>query len=133
VLCIRRARPLKGDEREWLEYLRRAATYLANEPNVTYVANYAEVAFALACHRERYDLAARIYGFVERYRRDNAIPRLPGDATRFEAHAQRLHEQAGPDHVATLAAQGAQLSFADVAAAIDDVASHRTSQTVESR
>jgi diguanylate cyclase (GGDEF)-like protein len=122
-----------GNANECLEYLRRASAYLANEPNVTYVANYAEVAFALACHRERYDLAARIYGFVERYRLENAIPRLPGDAARFETHAQHLHRQAGPDRVAALAAEGAQLSFADVAAAIDDVASPRTSQTVESR
>jgi tetratricopeptide (TPR) repeat protein len=108
-----------GDVDECRNGLRKAGEYLDEDSNVKYVANFCDVAFCLAVDAQRYENAARIHGYIERFRDERDVPRLPADGGAFIARLARLREILDPPQLERLAAEGRDWTFARTCETLD--------------
>lgn len=84
---------LKRDYAEAIDELRLAFTTLRAQQNPEQVANYFETWFILAVDMQRYTSAARIVGFLDRYRTENRVARLPSMMPWFTPRFEKLQKQ----------------------------------------
>jgi tetratricopeptide (TPR) repeat protein len=105
-----------------LESMRLAWEYLQREPNVNHRAWYFEVWFLIAASLERWETAARLYGFARHYRDVNNAQRLQGMLPWLSGPVERLYERLGHERAEELFIEGEALSIEQA----QELATHST-------
>ena len=102
---------LRADYVQAVEALHNAFTKLRRDQRKTDVAHYFEVWFFIAIEVGRYEEAARLLGFLETYRTENNVPRLPSMMPWFAPRLEKLEERLGYDAMMRYRRDGEFLSF----------------------
>jgi diguanylate cyclase (GGDEF)-like protein len=98
--------------------MRLARRYLHDEPASEHHAGFFDVAFHLAYESGAKELAAKLAGYLARYRHDHAQPRAPSDEPMWNARYKKLQASLDDGSFAMLTRAGA---FADSSALQDEV------------
>ncbi|MDP9018895.1 MAG: tetratricopeptide repeat protein [Candidatus Eremiobacteraeota bacterium] len=85
------------------------------------IANYFEIWFFVAIELSRYEDAARLLGFLETYRDENTIPRLPSMMAWFVPRMERLEQRLGYEAMAKFRRAGERLSLEQANAITDSI------------
>jgi len=112
---------LKREYPEAIDALRIAFSTLRTEQNPEQVANYFETWFILAVDMQRYTSAARIVGFLDRYRAENRIARLPSMMPWFTPRYEKLQKRLYQGDFETWRAQGEAMTVEEAEACTHSV------------
>ena len=108
---IAHAAALQRDFPAALENMNRAWSYLQREPNARSRASYFEIWFVIASAMRRYEIAAQLYGFLERYRDEHHARRLSGILPWLSEPVEQLGKRLGSDRAHELALAGQALTL----------------------
>jgi tetratricopeptide (TPR) repeat protein len=100
---------LRRDEAAALESMHRAYAELALDPIPRWIAWYFDVWFIIEAWRGRWETAALILSFVNRYRDERSCPRNQGFLPWFSQPVEELSQHLGADRLHELFAQGEEL------------------------
>lgn len=92
--------------------LRQAYQKLRKHQRFLEIAWYLEIWFFIACELRRSDDAGKLLGFIENYRDEHSIPRLPAMMPWYAPRLERLEQQLGYEAFARLKRQGELLTLA---------------------
>jgi diguanylate cyclase (GGDEF)-like protein len=109
------------ERREWAEAsaaLHQAYEMLQEHVYRDNVAAFFEVGFYFAVDIQRFDLAARLAGYLESYRTRESVPRLPNAKRHFEPRVERVRAALGVTQYEERFTAGAQMRGEDLASSI---------------
>jgi len=101
---------LRRDYSDAIARMREAWEYFAGESSPRYLAWYFDIWFLIAAGMRRWETAARLLGFLNRYRDENNARRLQGILPWFSSPVERLSEQLGAQRAQELILEGQQLT-----------------------
>jgi tetratricopeptide (TPR) repeat protein len=104
-------RLLRRDAAGAIQSMQEAHDELVLDPNPRWTAWYFDVWFMIAAKLERWELAARLLGFVDRLRDEKNLPRLPGVLPWFSSPIERLNKALSGDRLHELRLEGESLTF----------------------
>ena len=90
--------------------LREAYEALSQQSNPRWYAHYFDAWLMLAVSLRRWETAAILAGFIDRYRHENAVPRLAGLAPWYRLSVGQIERHLEADALFLLRMQGAKLS-----------------------
>jgi tetratricopeptide (TPR) repeat protein len=102
---------LRRDDEKARDFLQRAYDELCIAKNPRWFTIYFDVWFMFATRLERWETAAQIQGFLEKYRDENRVPRLLGLFPWYAPSVERLHEHLPNARYDELNERGAELSL----------------------
>jgi tetratricopeptide (TPR) repeat protein len=102
---------LRAEYSQSVQTLHRAYAKLRRDQRWLDVANYFEVWFFIAIELGRFSEAARLLGFLEWYRDERNVPRLPSMMPWFAPRLEKLEARLGYDEMMRLRRDGELLSF----------------------
>jgi tetratricopeptide (TPR) repeat protein len=102
---------LRRDDEKAFDFLRKAYEELHLGDNAKWFALYFDVWFMLATRLERWEIAALIQGFLDKYRDEHRVPRLLGLFPWYAPSVERLHEHLPDARYDELNERGAELSL----------------------
>lgn len=91
--------------------LRKAYELLRRQQRFVEIAHYFEIWFFLAFETGRYEEAAKLLGFLETYRDEHTVPRLPTMMPWFAPRLERLEQRLGYEKMAAMRRQGELLTL----------------------
>ena len=97
---------LRRDFAAAFEAMQSAWVWMAPEPVPLHRAWYFQVWFLIAATLQQWETAARIYGFVARYRDEHNTPRLQSMLPVLSEFVERLYKVLGYDRAMALEAEG---------------------------
>ncbi|GAC1356820.1 MAG: hypothetical protein NVSMB31_17360 [Vulcanimicrobiaceae bacterium] len=112
-------RALRAEFRLAIAALHQAHEELKPQKRSPEVATYFEIWFFVAVELSRYEDAARLLGFLETFRDEHKIPRLPSMMAWFVPRMERLEQRLGYEAMARFRRAGERLTL-DQADAITD-------------
>ena len=101
--------------------LRAAYEKLREHQNVGHLSAYFETWFLVACDVGEWEAAARLGGFLERYRESNHVPRLPSALPWYEPALEQLGRHFPAPDLARRWHEGAALALAEANALTEQV------------
>jgi len=104
-----------------IESMHASYPELLKDPIPRWFAWYFDVWFIIAAALDRWELAARLLGFVNRYRDDHSTPRLQGTLPWLSRPIERLSEHIAEDRLSELFIEGESLSLEQARALVADV------------
>jgi tetratricopeptide (TPR) repeat protein len=122
VQCVNRAHihTLRRDYAAALECLQQAFDYIGREPNPRRIAWYIDMCFVFAAALAQWEIAARLLGFVNRYRDEENVSRLELTPW-FTGHIERVSNHLGEDRLQELQLEGEALILDEVPAIVDGI------------
>lgn len=111
LINIAHYRALRRDYDAAIASLRKAYDNLRKQQRFVEVAHYLEIWFFVAFETARYEEAAKLLGFLETYRDEHTVPRLPTMMPWFAPRLERLEQRLGYDKFAALRRQGELLTL----------------------
>lgn len=102
---------LRTEYSQAVETLHRAYAKLRRDQRWLDIANYFEVWFFIAIELGRFADAARLLGFLEWYRDERNVPRLPSMMPWFAPRLEKLESRLGYEEMMRLRREGELLSF----------------------
>lgn len=117
LINIAHYRLLRREYADAIDALRDAFETLRTEENPEQIANYFETWFILAVEMQRYTSAARLFGFLERYRIENKVPRMPSAMPWFTPRYEKLQKRIFPGDFDVWRAEGEAMTLDDAEAA----------------
>ena len=106
---------------EAITELRGAYELLRDDPHPWYLASYLDTCFVLTCELNRDESAGKILGFVEKYRLDHRVPRLPFRMPLYAPQYEKLLTRAGEQRVWEWRAIGEHLSLSEIEDLMEEV------------
>ena len=110
---------LRCDYGAAISSLRTAYAKLRRQRRFVEIAHYLEIWFFIAFETGRYEDAAQLLGFLEEYRDEHTVPRLPTMMPWFAPRLESLEQRLGYEKLASLRRQGERLTLAQVNAITD--------------
>ncbi|GAC1388836.1 MAG: hypothetical protein NVSMB31_03660 [Vulcanimicrobiaceae bacterium] len=104
-------RILRREYAEAIASLREAFQTLHDEENPEQISNYFETWFIMAVEMKRYTSAVRILGFLERYRIEHRVPRMPSAMPWFTPRYEKLEKAIYSGDFEHWRAEGAKMSL----------------------
>lgn len=105
---------LRSEYGQAIDTLRHAYLYLVKAPNPERLADYFEIWFYLTCELGRYEIAARLLGFLDRYRRTNGVPRLALLMPWYRPRLEKLEQNVAAAELRRLKNEGEGLTLAQI-------------------
>lgn len=102
---------LQRDDAGAVESMREAYAELSQDPIPRWVAWYFDTWFMISASRDRWEVAAQIYAFTNRYRDENSAPRYQGVLPWFSGPVEQLSQQIEPERLQTLFDAGESLTI----------------------
>ena len=112
-------RALRREYDAAISSLRMAYAHLRKQQRFVEVAHYLEIWFFVAFETGRYEQAAQLLGFLETYRDEHTVPRLPTMMPWFAPRLERLEQRLGYEKMAALRRQGELLTLRQANALTD--------------
>lgn len=119
LINIAHYRALRREYAQAMESLRKAYAYLRRQQRFVEIAHYLEIWFFVAFEMGRYEDAAQLLGFLETYRDEHTVPRLPTMMPWFAPRLERLEQRLGYERMAALRRQGELLTLREANALTD--------------
>ena len=108
---------LRGEFSEAIQTLRDAYEILSVEPNPERLAMYFETWFFVACDLHAYEVAGRLFGFLEDYRERNNVPRLALQMPWFTPRVEKLQRHFSYEELLELRTAGSTFTLEQAQAA----------------
>lgn len=112
---------LRRDDERAFEFLKRAYEELCIAQNPRWFTIYFDVWFMFATRLERWEIAALIQGFLDKYRDEHHVPRLLGLFPWYAPSVERLHEHLPSARYDELNERGSGLSLEQVYALTENI------------
>jgi tetratricopeptide (TPR) repeat protein len=122
LITIALVHALKHDFPPALDVLRQAWKTLQSGPNAYWTAMYFDVGFMIATKLRRWETAAQLLGFGDRYRDEQRVPRLMGLMNAWYAPClERLMLRSGYEQTNRARMRGAQLAIEQAQKLVEDL------------
>jgi len=111
---------LRRDPESAIASMRQSYAELQKSPNPRWIAWYFDIWFIIAAALDRWDVAAQLMAFSNRYRDEHSVPRMPGILPWFSRPVESLSQRLGGD-LETLIERGEGLDVAGAQALVEGV------------
>jgi len=112
---------LRRENDEAIACMRAAQAELWSDPAPRWIAWYFDIWFIIAAELDRWELAARVLGFVNRYRDEHNCPRMPGILPWFSEPVERLAAHVDADRLHDLMLESEVLTLDQAQALVEGV------------